>query len=164
MALWQLYYHFVWASKDRRDLIAPEMEPDLYGYIIGKAASLNAIVHAINGTSNHTHMVASVPPAMALAEFMKRIKGSSAHHINHGVIQYPCTFAWQGGYGVFSLGRKQLDDAIAYVLNQKAHHAQGTLIPSLEQQDQDDHRPQMWRDGAAIQHIPVQHIPPTDDE
>ncbi len=55
MALWRLYYHFVWSTKDRRDLITPEMEPDLYGYIIGKAVALGAIVHAINGTTNHTH-------------------------------------------------------------------------------------------------------------
>jgi len=82
---------------------------------------------------------------LALSDFVKEIKGSSAHHINHGAIKYPLAFVWQGGYGVFSFGGKQLDDAIAYVLNQKEHHARGTLNPALEHEDRDDNQPQIWR-------------------
>ncbi len=164
MALWRLYYHFVWSTKDRRDLITPDMEPDLYGYIIGKAVAFGAIVHAIDGATNHTHMIASVPPSLALSDFLKEIKGSSSHHINHGAIKYPLTFAWQGGYGVFSLGGKQLDDAIAYVLNQKEHHARGTLIPALEQEDRDDDQPQIWRNGAGIRRYPIPDIQRQNDE
>lgn len=163
MALWRLYYHFVWSTKDRRDLITPEMEPDLYGYIIGKAVALGAIVHAVNGTTNHTHMVASVPPSLALSEFLKEIKGSSSHHINHGAVKYPLTFIWQGGYGVFSLSSKQLQDAITYVLNQKEHHAQGTLIPALEREERDDAPPQIWRDGVGIRRFPVPAIQQQDE-
>jgi len=44
----------------------------------------------------------------------------------------PHRFAWQREYGVFSLGGKQLDQAIAYVQNQKQHHAQETIIRPLE--------------------------------
>lgn len=164
MALWRLYYHIVWSTKDRRDLITPDVEPNLYGYIIGKAVAFGAIVHAIDGTTNHTHIVTSVPPSLALSDFVKEIKGSSSHHINHGTIKYPLTFAWQGGYGVFSLGGKQLDDAIAYVLNQKEHHARGTLIPALEQADRDDDQPQIWRAGAGIRRFPIPDIQRDTDE
>lgn len=164
MALWRLYYHFVWSTSDRRDLITLEMEPDLYGFIIGKAVALGAIVHAIDGTTNHSHMIASVPPSMALSEFVKEIKGSSSHHINHGTIKYPLTFSWQGGYGVFSLSGKQLDDAIAYVLHQKEHHAQGTLIPALEHEERDEDRPQLWRDGEGIQRYPIPDLQRKNDE
>ena len=155
MALWRLYYHFVWSTKERSDLITPEMEPDLYGFIVGKAVAMGAIVHAIDGITNHTHLVASVPPTLALAEFVKGVKGSSAHHVNHGPIRYPLTFGWQGGYGVFSLNRKQLDATIAYVQNQKVHHAQGTLVTALEIETNDDDRPDLWQAGAAIHHLPT---------
>jgi len=163
MALWRIYYHFVWATKERRDLIGPEMEPDLYGYIIGKGVALGAIMHAIGGTSNHIHVVSSVPPTLAVADFVKGIKGSSAHHINHGLVRYPLTFGWQGGYGVFSLGRKQLDDAVSYVLRQKEHHAQGTVIAALEEQSQDDDGPDVWQDGEAIRQFPVKQMARTDE-
>ena len=164
MALWRLYYHFVWSTKERRDLITPEMEPDLYGYIIGKAVALGAIVHAIGGIPNHTHLVASVPPTLALAEFVKGVKGSSAHHVNHGPIRYALTFGWQGGYGVFSLGRKQLDATIAYVQNQKAHHAQGTLVTALELETNDEDRPGLWQEGAAIHCFPAPRRTEDDHE
>ena len=132
MSLWQLYYHFVWATKERLPLISPEKESHLYDFIIGKADSLGAIVYAINGTENHIHLVVSVPPTIALSDFIKRIKGSSSHDWNQNLAISGNTFSWQGGYGVFSFGQKQLDWAIAYVKNQKIHHQNGSIILALE--------------------------------
>ncbi|EKQ70620.1 transposase [Leptolyngbyaceae cyanobacterium JSC-12] len=141
MALWRLYYHFVWATKARESLISEAREPALHHYIIGKADALKCIVHAINGTANHIHLVASVPPTLSISDFVKNIKGSSAHYVNHNLSATPEYFGWQAGYGVFSLGRKQLDQAIEYVQNQKIHHAQGTTIISLEQTANDEDAP-----------------------
>jgi putative transposase len=152
MALWRLYYHFVWATKAREPLISETREPTLHHYIIGKADALKCIVHAINGTANHIHLVTSIPPTLSIAEFVKNIKGSSAHYVNHNLSDIPEFFGWQAGYGVFSLGRKQLDQAIEYVQNQKIHHAQGTTIISLEQATNDD-------DGPARYHPPGNQFP-----
>ena len=131
MALWRLYYHLVWGTKNRQPLIDNQRETRLYPYIVSKANSLNCIVHAINGTENHIHLVVSIPPKIAIAEFVKRIKGSSSHYLNQN-FPNPPRFSWQEGYGVFSLGGKQLDTAIAYVENQKTHHQQQTVITALE--------------------------------
>ena len=49
MALWRLYYHLIWATKERQPLITPERETEVYGYIIGKADKLGSIIHAIGG-------------------------------------------------------------------------------------------------------------------
>ncbi|RZM79140.1 IS200/IS605 family transposase [Leptolyngbya iicbica] len=132
MALWQLYYHLVWATKERLPLIQPGWEADLYGYMIGKADSLGCIVHAINGTENHVHLVVSIPPTLAIAEFVKKIKGSSSNYRNKVTPLGGDRFQWQAGYGVFSLGKRQLDTAIAYVENQKQHHANQQLWMALE--------------------------------
>jgi REP element-mobilizing transposase RayT len=155
MALWRLYYHFVWATKERHPLITADIEPVLYGYIIGKAHALACIVHAIGGVENHIHIVASVPPALSIADFVKGIKGSSAHYLNHEVSGSNLQFGWQRGYGVFSLGSKQLDQAVAYVKNQKLHHQQGTTIAALEQDNDEDDGPAIWNDGEAIVGIKV---------
>jgi putative transposase len=133
MALWRLYYHFVWATKEREPLINSDREAELYGYIIGKADALSCIVHAIGGIEDHIHLVVSIPPTLAIADFVKTIKGSSAHHLNHTFSASSNKFGWQEGYGVFSLGSKQLEQAVNYVENQKAHHLNGTAIASLEE-------------------------------
>ena len=155
MAFWRLYYHLVWSTKERLPLITPAIEPILYGYMIGKAVWHGAIVHAIGGIETHTHVIASIPPKIAIAEFVKNVKGSSSHHINHGPQKFDITFGWQRGYGVFSLGSKQLDDAIAYVCNQKQHHNQGDLIEMLERDADEDDGPAPWNYGAAIKDIRV---------
>ncbi len=143
MALWRLYYHLVWATKERQPIITSEREARLYNYIISKSDELNTIIHAINGIENHIHLVASIPPKISISDFVQKIKGSITHYINH---LYPAKdmFAWQRGYGVFSLGSKQLEQAVTYVKNQKEHHLNGTIIASLEQDNQDDDAPKKF--------------------
>ena len=143
MALWRLYYHLVWATKERQTMIDNEREARLYSYIVSKADSLNCIIHAINGTDNHIHVIASIPPRLSIAEFVKRIKGSSSHYLNQN--SNAPKFIWQEGYGVFSLGQKQLDIAIAYVENQKIHHQQNTTLYMLERIDHNNDPPQKYR-------------------
>ena len=141
MALWRLYYHLVWATKERQSLINNQREARLYPYIVSKADSLNCIIHALDGTENHIHVIASIPPRISIAEFVKRIKGSSSHYLNQN-FNHPPKFLWQEGYGVFSLGQKQLNVAIAYVENQKIHHQQNTTISILERIDHNNDPPQ----------------------
>jgi REP element-mobilizing transposase RayT len=144
MALWRLYYHLVWGTKKRQPLINPDRETVLYDYIIGKADALASIVHAINGIEDHIHLVVSIPPALAIADFVKSIKGSSAYHLNQDLSASKDKFAWQEGYGVFSLGSKQLEQAVTYVQNQKLHHLNGTTLASLEAYNHQDDRPSRW--------------------
>ncbi len=143
MALWRLYYHLVWATKERQPLITREREGKLYGYIISKADELGTIIHAIDGIENHIHVVASIPPKISISDFVQKIKGSSTHYLNH-LYHGEDMFGWQRGYGVFSLGRKQLEQAVIYVKNQKEHHLNGTTIASLEEHNQDDDAPQKF--------------------
>jgi REP element-mobilizing transposase RayT len=145
MALWRLYYHLVWATKEREPLINSDREVKLYPYIIAKADDLGCIVHAIGGVEDHIHLVVSIPPTLAIADFVKRIKGSSAHFLNQAFSASLNKFGWQEGYGVFSLGGKQLEQAVDYVKNQKAHHSNGTAIASLEQVTHQDDSPGRWR-------------------
>jgi REP element-mobilizing transposase RayT len=85
----------------------------------------------IGGVEDHIHLIVSIPPKIAIAEFVKKIKGSSSRLLNN-IKNDALQFSWQEGYGVFSLGSKQLDRAIAYVQHQKEHHAKNTAIAALE--------------------------------
>ncbi|MGK7922965.1 MAG: IS200/IS605 family transposase [Trichodesmium sp.] len=95
--------------------------------MIGKADALNCIIHGINSTENHIHLVVSIPPTLAIYDFVKKIKGSSSHYLNDVLSLKENKFAWQRGYGVFSLEQKQLEGAIAYVDNQKKLNSKGTF-------------------------------------
>jgi REP element-mobilizing transposase RayT len=130
MPYWRLYYHFVWATKQRLPLITPEVEDVLFGYLIGKAHAVESIVHAVGGTDDHLHLVASVPPSLALSDFVARLKGSSSHYLNEALED---AFAWQDGYGVVSFGEKQLKWVVGYTSNQKQHHSDHTIESKLEE-------------------------------
>lgn len=138
MAFWRLYYHLIWATKERQPLINHDRETELYNYIIGKADALSCIIHAIGGVEDHIHLIASIPPKLSISDFVKTIKGSSAHQLNQNLklSSNSTSFGWQRGYGVLSLGSKQLDQAVCYVKNQKEHHLQGTEIASLERDNE----------------------------
>jgi putative transposase len=132
MPLWRLFYHLVWSTHQRSPLITPDKEPQLYGYIIAKVDKLGCVFHAIGGVSDHVHLVVSIPPKISISDFVRQIKGSSSHFFNHCLTSPDEPFKWQDEYGVFSLGNKQLEQAIAYVNNQKQHHAEGTIMAALE--------------------------------
>jgi REP element-mobilizing transposase RayT len=130
MPYWRLYYHFVWTTKCRLPLITPEAEEVLLGYLIGKADDMKVIVHAVGGVQDHVHLAASVPPSVALSDFVARLKGSSSHRLNETLED---AFAWQKGYGVVSFGEKQLPWVVEYVKTQKEHHAERTAVGKLEE-------------------------------
>ncbi len=152
MPFWRLYYHLVWATKNREHFITPEIENRLYAYIISKAAELGVFVYAISGWFDHIHLVVSIPPKHAVAYVVKRLKGASAHDLNHaGGLDFQ--FAWQRGYGALSLGERQKPIAVTYVETQKQHHSEQTMIAWLEHCVEYD-------EGPDAQGLVVDGIPP----
>jgi putative transposase len=138
MAFWRHYYHLVWATYLRQPLITPAVEAELQGYLIGKATSFHCITHAIGIVENHVHLVVSVVPSVAVADFVGQLKGSSSHHVNYHLSDLQHAFGWQHGYGSLTFGKKQLHDTVQYVLHQKEHHRDGTVIPALERDDDEE--------------------------
>lgn len=140
MPFWRTYYHLVWGTKDRSELIGPEVEETLFRYLVKKAAELNVRVFAINGWYDHVHLVVSIPPKHSIATVAKHLKGSSSHYLNIKKLSTE-PFAWQRGYGVFTLGESQRARVEAYVHNQKEHHRQQTTNYWLERMDETDEPP-----------------------
>jgi REP element-mobilizing transposase RayT len=131
MSFWRLYYHLVWATKNREPTITPNLESKLYPYLLKKAAELDVRVYALNGWLDHVHMVVSIPPKLAVADVVKNFKGASAHYLNQETASNEA-FIWQRGYGVLSVGERQKSIAIAYVQSQKEHHKNTTTNAWLE--------------------------------
>jgi putative transposase len=128
----ELYYQFVWATKQRLPLIAQEMEPHLYGYIRHKCEELEVVVYAVNGMPDHIHLVCSVPPKLAVTDFIQQVKGASAYFINHQDDIEGQLF-WQEGYGVLTFTKSDLQRIVTYINNQNPHHREGSLSAKMEQ-------------------------------
>src|SRR3712207_1118124 len=102
----QLYYHAVWATKNREPQLFSELRCHLFTTIADKCRQLGCEVHAINGLDDHVHVVLEIPPARAVAAVIGQLKGVSAYELNQ---LRPGTVHWQDGYGVVSFRRSDLD-------------------------------------------------------
>jgi putative transposase len=143
----RLFYHLVWATKNREPLLAVEVEAVVYDLLRAKAVGLGAALYALNGTVDHVHMMVAIPPALAVAEFVGQVKGvSSAKYNKSG---RAAVLYWQADYDAFSFDGKRLPHIISYVECQKEHHAQSNTIPTLERTAGDDATPLRLTDRTA---------------
>jgi REP element-mobilizing transposase RayT len=81
---------------------------------------------AINGIPNHNHILIGMKPSCCLSDLVREIKKSSNEFINENKFT-PFKFHWQEGFGAFSYSHSQLDNVIAYIMNQKEHHKKKTF-------------------------------------
>jgi REP element-mobilizing transposase RayT len=94
---------------------------DLYSYIGGILRNINSISIQIGGTSDHIHILCTLPKTMALADLMEEVKKSSSKWIKTKGENYK-TFYWQDGYGGFTVGWSQVEEVKRYIMNQEQHH------------------------------------------
>ena len=126
----EAFHHFVWATKLREEMILPRFESLLYGYLRQKCCEMGAFVYAINGMSDHLHLVCTIPSTLAVSAFMNGLKGGSSYYIGH--LSQGESLRWQPGYGHLTFATNDLARVTAYVGNQKVHHAGGNLSPKME--------------------------------
>jgi putative transposase len=135
----EINLHVTWHAKLSRPLVTSEIEPLVQKYVKKKAIDLGGIyVHEIGGTETHVHVALSIEPTVTISEMIGQLKGYSAHEVNQQVGRGDKILEWQAGYGVVSFGTKDLPWVLAYVQNQKEHHARNTIHDRLERIDFDD--------------------------
>jgi REP element-mobilizing transposase RayT len=75
--------------------------------------------------SDHIHILFLLSPKFSVGDIFKNIKGESSHWINQSAfIKYK--FAWQTGYGAFSVSESMVNEVEKYIANQKEHHKRMT--------------------------------------
>jgi putative transposase len=92
----------------------------LWAYLGGIAREHEMKALAVGGTDDHVHILLSLPATKAVSQAMREIKQGSSRwmHETCGVPE----FAWQEGYGAFSVGMNQVNTTIAYIAGQQEHH------------------------------------------
>ncbi len=111
--------HCVFSTKQRRNLISTEVQPQLWSLLGGIARKSGFKALMVGGTENHVHILLSLPATMPLAKAMQLVKGASSRWMNE---TFKTKFAWQEGYGAFTIGVSQKGDTIAYIQRQAEHH------------------------------------------
>ena len=115
----QLFYHLVFSTKNRELLIDPVWRPDLHAYIGGIVRNRRGELLAAGGIPDHIHLLVRLPATLALADAVRDIKSVSSlwrHDLgDHG-------FAWQGGYGAFTVSKSKVPTVTSYILHQEEHH------------------------------------------
>jgi len=127
----QLYVHCVWATWDRLPLIKPAIEARLYAAIVAKCHELKCEVVAIGGDVDHVHLLVRFPTTLAVATLLKEVKGASSHLMTHEIMPNEF-FKWQGAYGAFTVSKDRVKALTDYIKNQKAHHAETSLVEDWE--------------------------------
>lgn len=118
-SLVKILIHVVFSTKNRVDLIHPEIEADLYRYIHGIVENNKSKLIIGNGTANHGHLLISMGKTIDISDLVGDIKRDSSVWMK----KHDKAFYWQEGYGAFSIGESQVLRVVKYIAEQKEHHA-----------------------------------------
>ena len=120
-SLSSILVHVIFSTKSRIPFIKPEIQKELHNYMCGIARSYESFVHQVGGIEDHVHLFITLPRVMPLSKLVEEIKKSSSKWIKEKGIDYR-DFAWQRGYGAFSIGHSSFDALCHYIQNQQEHH------------------------------------------
>lgn len=135
----EINFHIVWHTKNSLPLLTPTVEPVVYRALRKRIVDTpGAFVHEIGGIETHVHLAVSVPPTLTPSEWIGQLKGGTTHDVNRQSSTRDKLLQWQTGYGIVSFGTKDLPWVIAYIRNQREHHAKDTAVGRLEQITQFD--------------------------
>lgn len=137
----EINLHIIWHTKNSLPLLTPTVEPIVQRALWKRIVDTpHAFVHQVGGIETHVHLAVTVPPTLLISEWIGRLKGGSAHDVNQKLGLRQKTLQWQAGYGVVSFGKKDLPWVVAYIQNQREHHAKHSAIDRLERITQFDDR------------------------
>jgi REP element-mobilizing transposase RayT len=114
--------HVIFSTKNRAKCIPEEFGPKLWAYLAGIARNHGFEAIKVGGVSDHIHALLLLPPSMPLAKAVQFLKGASSKWLNE-TGGAGGDFAWQEGYGAFSVSASNTGQVINYIQNQASHHA-----------------------------------------
>ncbi|HKD82858.1 MAG TPA: IS200/IS605 family transposase [Candidatus Angelobacter sp.] len=114
----QNHIHLVFSTKNRERLLTRELLPRLFAYTAAVCKNHDLLTFAVGGMEDHIHLLFRLPPTITLARAVALVKSNSSKWIR----EQEKKFAWQEGYGGFSVSSSNVGAVIKYIDNQEAHH------------------------------------------
>ena len=121
-----LLIHVAFSTKGRARSIDAPIQPDLWAYMGGIVREMRGTARLINGVQDHVHMLISLPADISLADCLRVVKTNSSRWI-HEAFPHHRSFAWQTGYGAFSVSASNEKQVFRYIQDQERHHRRMTF-------------------------------------
>ena len=118
-SLTNLLTHVIFSTKGRQPSIRPEIKTRLFAYLGGIVREIGGKALIVGGASDHVHILLELPPTVALADAMRLVKTNSSRWLNEN---NGSGFAWQMGYGAFTVSRSNVPAVSRYIAEQEKHH------------------------------------------
>ncbi len=122
----KLLYHLVFSTKGRANLIADTVRPRLHEYLGGIVRDEKGLAYQIGGTSNHVHLLVRWRTDVSVSTLLRDLKSHSSLWV-HQTFPTMQGFAWQEGYGAFTVSQSQSEAVTKYITNQEQHHRTKTF-------------------------------------
>ncbi|MEA3479305.1 MAG: IS200/IS605 family transposase [Bacteroidota bacterium] len=148
----QLYYHFVWGTYKRHELIDEEIEKDLERLIQDKIIENRSELLSFGCTTDHVHLLTRLHPVVSVSGIIGEVKGYSSY-VMANQIHPESGFRWQGGFGALTASKRDLPGLIRYIENQKEHHNLNNLNQKWELNNSDPRKRPSGRFG--LKQLPV---------
>jgi putative transposase len=121
-SLAKILVHTVFSTKDRRPFLHDQtLREELHRYLGGILMNLDCQPIIVGGVEDHVHLLCALSRTCNAAEMVKEVKRSSSLWIKTKSADLQ-NFAWQNGYGIFSVGFSQIESVREYIAGQDEHH------------------------------------------
>jgi len=118
-----LLTHVVFSTKDRARFLDAQIRPELFAYMGGIVREMGGVARIVNGLDDHVHMLISLAADVAISECLRVVKTNSSRWVHETF----GNFAWQTGYGAFSVSASNEKQVIKYIRDQERHHRRMTF-------------------------------------
>jgi REP element-mobilizing transposase RayT len=121
-SLAKILVHTVFSTKDRHPFLRDKaLRAELHRYLGGILANHGCQPLIVGGVDDHVHLLSTLSRTCEVADLVKELKrGSSLWVKTKGPDLRD--FAWQNGYGIFSIGFSQIEGVRNYIAGQEEHH------------------------------------------
>ena len=125
-SLVSLNVHVVFSTKSREPFIDADLAPRLYGHMGGILRNTGSVLLAIGGVADHVHLLVSLGRQSCIADLVRDVKSNSSGWV-HETFPDRTRFAWQSGYGAFTVSKSVIERVKAYIAVQEEHHKKETF-------------------------------------
>lgn len=136
MSQWEHYFHIVWTTKWRQHFLTPEKEEVVFRCALQFAQEAKCEVLAVDGTTDHVHLLLRAGPQIDFSALMKKIKGTTSALLSD-MTDHNEFFRWQESYFSATVTPSHVPKIQAYVQNQKEHHRAGTTHTFWERTEEE---------------------------
>jgi REP element-mobilizing transposase RayT len=126
-SLAKVLVHIVFSTKNRYPfLVDKDICNEMHAYLGGTCNELECPVLTVGGAADHVHILCALSRNLSIAKFVGDIKRGSSKWIKTKG-RMLTKFAWQNGYGVFSVGQSEVERVRQYIVGQEDHHRKKTF-------------------------------------